>query len=263
MTSDTPRTPHRSRPTRRTLLLGGGFAATGLLALGAGLAVAGAKERPLALVYDGPQGCDDCAPTIATVLKDSPRGYRVEYVGPGTGTALTAAALARAELYVQPGGGSDLDGVWSDLEPIADDLREWVQNGGSYLGLCFGAYLAGSEPGFDLLPGDAFGWAGSEGSTVPDDRDTVIPVTWRGDTRHVYFQDGPGFTIDDSADVDVLATYSDGTPAVLVAAYGKGRVGVAGPHPEADRSWYTEKGLSNSDGYSMDLAQDLIAATGR
>lgn len=262
MTSDTPNIPQKKGATRRNLLLGGA-AVTGLLALGGGIALAGANERPLALVYNGPQGCDDCAPTIATVLQNSPRNYRVEYVGPGTGTELTAATLARAELYVQPGGGSDLEGTWSDLEPSADDLREWVRHGGSYLGLCFGAYLAGSNPGLDLLPGDAYGWAGSKGSTVPDDRDTVIPVTWRGEARHMYFQDGPGFTLNASADATVLATYPDGTPAVLVTGYGKGRVGVAGPHPEADRSWYTEKGLSNPDGYSSDLAMDLITTTTR
>jgi glutamine amidotransferase-like uncharacterized protein len=215
----------------------------------------------LALVYNGPQGCDDCGPAIAKVLRESPQQFRVLYVGPGTGTELTADVLDEADLYVQPGGGSDLESTWDDLSPASDDLRAWVKDGGSYLGLCFGAYLAGQNPGFNLLPGDAFGWAGSEGSTVPDDRDTVVPVTWKGQPRHMYFQDGPGFTLDDPMDATVLATYPNDVPAVLVANYGAGKVGVSGPHPEADYSWYEDKGLENPDGYSTDMIYDLITAT--
>jgi glutamine amidotransferase-like uncharacterized protein len=256
-------TPSHRLTTRRSLLLGG--AAAGALALGGGIAATRAatpsRERPLALVYDGPQGCDDCAPSIGSVLEAAPQRFRVEYVGPGTGNVLDAAALAAATLYVQPGGGADLQATWEDLEPVADDMRAWVQGGGSYLGLCFGAYLAGRGPGFDMLPGDAFGWAGTPGATVPDDRDTVIPVTWRGRERHVYFQDGPGFELDDTEGTTVLATYPNGVPAAIVAAYGKGHVGVTGPHPEADRSWYLDKDLRNPDGYSLDLALDLVATT--
>ena len=221
--------------------------------------------RPLALVYDGPQGCPECAPAIAAVLEDAPAPFRVEFVGPGTGTDLTAEVLAEAELYVQPGGGDDLEATWSDLEPQAGVVRDWVERGGSYLGLCFGAYLAGRDPGFDLLPGDAFGWAGSPGASVPDERDTVIPVTWRGEERWVYFQDGPGFALrpgaEEGAGVQVLATYPNGVPAVLVAPYGAGRVGVAGPHPEADESWFSDAGLTDPDGSGPDLISDLVATT--
>lgn len=247
--------------TRRTALIGGAAAAALLAMGGIASALTASAEQPLALIYNGPQGCDDCAPTIASVLRKAPRPFRTEYVGPGTGNELNAAALARADLYVQPGGGSDLEATWSDLEPASDAVRSWVKGGGSYLGLCFGAYLAGHNPGFGLLQGDTFGWAGSEGASVPDDRDVVIPVTWRGGERHMYFQDGPGFELDAAADVDVLATYSNGVPAVLVASYGRGKVGVAGPHPEATRVWYEDKDLSNPDGYRLDLAYDLIAAT--
>jgi len=131
------------------------------------------------------------------------------------------------------------------------------------MGMCFGAYLAGRDPGFDLLPGDAFGWAGSTGASVPDDRDTVIPVTWRGRRRHVYFQDGPGFRVDRPEGTTVLATYANGVPAALVARFGSGRVGVTGPHPEATRTWFADAGLENPDGYSPDLAHDLITTTTR
>ncbi|GAA4529320.1 BPL-N domain-containing protein [Amycolatopsis samaneae] len=247
---------------RRRLLFGVLPAAALLLT---GCARSAAEERstppPLALVYNGPQGCADCAPAIATLLRKAPQPFRVQYVGPGTGTPLTAEVLAEARLYVQPGGGADLDGTWRRLSASAEVVRAWVRDGGSYLGLCFGAYLAGRDPGFDLLPGDTRGYTGTEGATVPDARDTVVPVDWQGRRRHMYFQDGPAFVLDKGADATVLATYPNGTAAVVVAPYGRGRVGVSGPHPEADASWYAEKGLSNPDGVRTDLAYELIEAT--
>ncbi|MFD2470590.1 BPL-N domain-containing protein [Amycolatopsis silviterrae] len=258
---------HLSAARRPAVLLAGLLSVVLVLAVGCSQPKAGAEapprsaEPPLALVYNGPQGCDECGPAVAELLRRAPQHYRVEYVGPGTGKPLTAATLAEAQLYVQPGGGQDLDRTWQDLRGSADALRDWVRKGGSYLGLCFGGYLAGRDPGFGLLPGDTHGYAGSPGSTVPDDRDTVLEVSWRGKPRHMYFQDGPAFRLDDGADAAVLATYSNGAAAVVVAPYGKGRVGVSGPHPEADASWYEEKGLANPDGVRLDLAYELIQET--
>lgn len=246
---------------RRRLLLG--VLPAALLAGGC----AGSSEaeptgkRPLALVYNGPQGCAGCAPTIASLLRRGPRPFRVTYVGPGTGVPLTAGVLDKARLYVQPGGGSDLDGVWRVLRGSAGMMRDWVRGGGSYLGLCFGGYLAGRDPGFGLLPGDTNGYIDLPDTTIHDDRDTVVPVKWRGKRRYMYFQDGPAFLLDQGADAEVLATYPNGAAAVVVAPYGRGRVGVSGPHPEADRSWYEDAGLKNPDGVRFDLAHELIDKT--
>ncbi|WP_051341820.1 BPL-N domain-containing protein [Pseudonocardia spinosispora] len=247
---------------RRRLLLGVLPAAAVLVA---GCSRASADElggqAPLALIYGGPQGCPDCAPAVAALLRAAPRPFRTRYVGPDSGVALTSAVLAQARLYVQPGGGADLEGAWRQLRGSAELVRGWVREGGSYLGLCFGAYLAGRNPGFDLLPGDTDGYTSSPGAAVTDDRDTVVDVDWRGQRRHMYFQDGPAFYLNEGAGATVLATYPNGTVAAAVAPYGKGRVGVSGPHPEADESWYTEKGLSNPDGVRLDLAYDLVDAT--
>lgn len=248
---------HSTAVDRRRLLFGL-LPAAALLAAGCGRSNTG-KRTPLALVYNGPLGCSACAPTVATLLRGAPHPYRVEYVGGKT--PLTAAALADAQMYVQPGGGADLKGTWRHLSGSAGLIRDWVRDGGSYLGLCFGAYLAGRDLGFDLLPGDTNGYVGSRGATVPDDRDTVVPVNWRGKPRHMYFQDGPAFFLNPGADAKVLATYPNGTAAVVVAPYGKGQVGVSGPHPEADESWYAEKDLHNPDGVHFDLAYELIETT--
>lgn len=96
--------PRAAVMDRRRLLFGILPAAALLVT---GCARSDADERkarpPLALVYNGPQGCTDCAPAVADLLRRAPRPFEVTYVGPGTGKPLTASALAAAQLYVQPG----------------------------------------------------------------------------------------------------------------------------------------------------------------
>jgi hypothetical protein len=47
----------------------------------------------------------------------------------------------------------------------------------------------------------------------------------------------------------------------VVTSFGAGRVGVVGPHPEADRSWYRDAHLTNPDGVQPDLGHDLVEST--
>lgn len=171
---------------------------------------------------------------------------------------MSADTLATAHLYVQPGGGNDLHKAWRSVRKFGDPLREWLHNGGRYLGICMGAYLAGREPGWGLLPGDTAEYVGSQGATVSSPSDTVVSVRWRGKPRHMYFQDGPYFVLNKGAKATVLATYDNGVPAAVVAPYGAGQVGVVGPHPEADASWYAEYNLKNPDGIHFDLGYDLV-----
>ncbi|MEC3981503.1 hypothetical protein QMK34_40345, partial [Amycolatopsis sp. H20-H5] len=77
----------------------------------------------------------------------------------------------------------------------------------------------------------------------------------------MYFQDGPEFKLQENATANVLARYDNDLPAALVTPYGAGRVGVVGPHPEADQSWYDSAGLANPDGVRPDLGYDLVETT--
>jgi hypothetical protein len=88
--------------------------------------------------------------------------------------------------------------------------------------------------------------------------DTTISLVWRGSTRTVYFQDGPYFILDPGASgATVLATYTNGEIAAMVARFGSGAAGVVGPHPEADLGWYQAYGLPYP-GSTADLGHDLI-----
>ncbi|MFF1818394.1 BPL-N domain-containing protein [Kribbella sp. NPDC058245] len=217
------------------------------------------EPRRRVLVYRGVASGPELSEAAAALVLAWDRSAKIVYVGPGEKVKVTPEVLAGAALYVQPGGGQDIAGAWDDIRDTADAVRDWVRGGGRFLGICMGAYLAGSE-GFDLVPATTDGYIDTPGATVQGEADTVIALTWRDKPRHVFFQDGTAF-IDLKPDTTVIARYDNGTVAALTAPYGEGRVGVVGPHPEADQSWYDDAGLTNPDGVKFDLGVDLITAT--
>jgi glutamine amidotransferase-like uncharacterized protein len=211
--------------------------------LAAGSAGGSDESRPVALVYRGPASRPEgCAQAVAALLGASRWGFTVRYAGPDEETSLSERSLAGAALYAQPGGGSLAHG-YRHLRRHRDQIRDYVGRGGRYLGFCLGGYLAGATPGFALLPGDTDQYLSSPGATVHDRGDTLIQVRWRGHDRELFFQDGPHFLLDKTADATVLGTYPSGAIAALVARFGAGRVGVVGPHPEATKDWFTDAHL--------------------
>lgn len=211
-----------------------------------------------ALVYRGPAALPGCPEAVARLLATSRWGFRVHFVGPGEKLALSAETLAGAALYAQPGGGS-LARAYRHLRPHREAIRGFVGAGGGYLGFCLGGYLAGATPGFGLLPGDTDQYIASPGATVDSLRDTVVEVMWRGRPRALFFQDGPHFWLRPKAQATVVATYPNGTVAAAVTGYGRGRVGVVGPHPEATDDWFHDAGLPAAAD-TTDLGHDLVEA---
>lgn len=146
---------------------------------------------------------------------------------------------------------ADLDENWPEMEPHRDTIRNFVSGGGRYLGFCLGAYLAGYTPGFGLLPegADTDSEISQPGAQVKSEEDTVIQVNWTfghgsraGQTQRdvwLYFQDGAVLeTPANITDAKILARYSsNGNIAALLTPFGKGWVGVVGPHPEATQDW--------------------------
>lgn len=215
--------------------------------------------RPLALVYRGPGGCASCSAAAAALLRSTRWGFRVRFVGPEEELTLNRENLAAAAVYVQPGGVGTVDRAFDSLRSESAAIRSFVASGGRYLGLCMGGYLAGKNPGFDLLPGDSGQFITSPGASVTSEADTIVKVNWRNRPRFMYFQDGPFFTVNRAAaGLSVLATYTNGEISALVAPYGKGRIGVSGPHPEATGDWYQFNDVDDPDDFDADLGRDLV-----
>ena len=116
--------------------------------------------------------------------------------------------------------------------------------------------------GLRLLPEDTDHFITSPGADVTSARDTLVDVDWRGRRQRMFFQDGPVFRLPAPAPagVTVLARYAaNGEIAAMVAPFGRGKVGVVGPHPEAPADWYDAHGLTVERASAVPRGHDLIA----
>lgn len=222
------------------------LAAASILAGAAAPASADRSDRQIVhvAIYRGPAGCEDCSEAIGRAIAKLGRRYRIDYVGPGEAHDITPATLRHYALYVQPGGGQDLDGAAASLGPrrIAA-IRGFVAQGGGYLGLCMGAYLAGASH-VGLIADDPDGEVARPGFAVSTIADAAVPVRWAGRVQPLYFQDGPYLRAHpDDRHYRTVATYQNGDVAAARYSYGRGAVVLSGPHPEADRSWYDDADL--------------------
>ncbi|WP_235686675.1 BPL-N domain-containing protein [Tomitella gaofuii] len=222
------------------------------------------RRGPLALVYRGAASSPCCPEAAAALVAASGYGFDVRFVGEHERLRLSPSVLADAALYVQPGGGS-LGPAWKHLARHRETVRGFVDAGGSYLGLCLGAYLAGATPGFGLLPGDTDQYIRTRGAAVRDTHPHLVDVTWRGRPRSMYFQDGAEIIVDvpHTAGHEVLGRYPNGAIAALAADFGVGRVAVSGPHPEATRDWFIDDGLPPVSAAARAAGLDLIDAAMR
>jgi glutamine amidotransferase-like uncharacterized protein len=134
-----------------------------------------------------------------------------------------------------------------------EEVRRFVRDGGGYLGICAGAYLAlsGSEKWLGLVDGKTKSHKWQRGSgkvemeVLPLGKDlTGLPVR-RTDIRYV---NGPVFAPanqDEIPDFETLALFRTelakndspagimvDSPAMVRGSFGKGRVLISSPHPE-------------------------------
>jgi hypothetical protein len=221
-----------------------------------------AGPRPVALVYSdrftGPDDGDDTGALVAMLAATPHWDFEIVTVGP-TGSLPIREALAdpRVRLYAQPGAAGDDEAAFRRQHRDRPAIREFVRGGGRYLGICMGGFLA--ERGFfGVFKGRVEEYYSSPGAAVRTPDPALVPVTWRGAPRWMYFQDG-GFMVPkrSATGVSVLARYSNGSIAALVSSRWRGKVGLCGPHPEAPPAWYRDAGLDYG-GDTQDLGDDLI-----
>jgi glutamine amidotransferase-like uncharacterized protein len=217
---------------------------------------------PVGVVYSddstGPADGDDTR-ALVTLLRGNARwNFHVLTVGPnGTMPVQEALAAPEVRLYAQPGADGDDSSAYKRQKGDKAAIRDFVRRGGRSLGICMGGFLA--EPGhFNIFRGRVNEYYSSRGASVTTADPALVCVTWRGTPRQLYFQDG-GYMVPHrkAVGVTVLARYSNNTIAALVASFGRGKVGLSGPHPEAPPGWYRDGGLCYP-GSTRDLGDDLV-----
>ena len=141
--------------------------------------------------------------------------------------------LKKYHIVAFPGGIGDSDSFEYLLKNRADDVAEYIGNGGRYLGICMGAYWA-SKYYFNLLDDvEAVQYIKRRKSDIKRSYATIADVLWNNETQSMYFYDGCAL-IGDKSKMNIVSTYANGDP---MAIYQK-RIGLIGCHPESMPSWY-------------------------
>jgi glutamine amidotransferase-like uncharacterized protein len=163
---------------------------------------------------------------------------------------LTDDFLSQADIIAFPGGIGDADEfdvIFNEVH--VEIVRDFIQDGGKYLGICMGAYWAGSNY-FDLLwEVEPVQYVCRPGAEITSEKPTTALVGWNGIRQDMYFYDGCAF-IGRTQDCDVVATYKNGD---AMAIY-QGNLGLIGCHPESEEWWHDLDELGHwHDGHHNEL----------
>lgn len=143
------------------------------------------------------------------------------------------------DLIAMPGGPSS---KMSDEigETGLLNIRNFVENGGHYIGFCGGAYLASKRSIFKTTQHDldkTRNLALFNGTKMgPIDAGLGYITLMHNHTELPVYLYGGGYFVDASKHnhVDILAKFSDGEAAVILCHFGKGKALLSSPHFEYD-----------------------------
>jgi glutamine amidotransferase-like uncharacterized protein len=188
--------------------------------------------HPLVMLYEGAGS----SPNDVKVWKAILDSKGISYAGLDASAlnGMTRRDFMGYDLLLIPGG--NFEAMGKALSPVATTaIREAVQSGTNYLGICAGALLAGNSPynGINLTNGVHFGFQAKSKEGVRKAAVAVFLPAQLGSGFH-YWQDGPEL----SGWGKPIAKYYDQTPAVVQGQVGRGWVVLAGTHPEAPVEWF-------------------------
>ena len=178
-------------------------------------------------LYSGPGG--ELAADVEFVLQELEISYcKLDH------EVIKEGELKSCSILIIPGGYT-LRLVQSLSKKGLEVIRKFVSNGGGYIGICAGAYLAterveilGKPPGLGIINivNKRRRGVGIKKIILKDH-----PVT-KGIKKEltIRYQNGPDIII--QRDAEEVASYKNGTTAIATAYYGKGKVIVFSPHPE-------------------------------
>ena len=132
-----------------------------------------------------------------------------------------------------PGGLGDASSFDFLTKENGNRIKKFMKRGGAYLGVCMGAYWAGSEY-FDLLNSvDAVQYITRPKTDTKRPHAKNIDVVWNDVPEKMFFYDGCALVGDESK-FQTVARYANGDPMAIIQK----RIGLIGCHPESEKHWY-------------------------
>jgi len=135
-----------------------------------------------------------------------------------------------------PGGIGDADRFDTLMKYNYDAVRNYVKQGGKYLGICMGAYWASSDY-FDILHNVKVNqYIKRPNTDTHRPHPKAMPVVWNNESHRMYFYDGCAF---EGNNFKTVATYPNMDPMAII----QNKIGLIGCHPESNKYWYNKKYL--------------------
>ena len=137
------------------------------------------------------------------------------------------------DIIAIPGGIGDSESFHWLLRTNGDLIRQFISKGGKYLGICMGAYWAGSYYLNVLDNVDAVQYITQPGTDTRRPHAKAIDVVWNGVPDKMFFYDGCAL-VGDVTKFTTVATYANGDPMAII----QNNIGLIGCHPESEQFWY-------------------------
>ena len=207
------------------------------------------KTRELKVgIYRGPGSPQGGVDNVTHVLKPFPQVTVVVL----SGHEVASLNLSTYDVLVFPGGSGSGQSKGIGAAGLKN-VREFVQNGGGYVGICGGAYLACSNFswGLGILNAGTVSSKWQRGQAMLDLEPTQAGQELLGDVKGTFkvrYHNGPilkpaartdipAYTAvtlfkTEVAENETPAGVQVNSPAHVIATFGKGRVFISSPHPE-------------------------------
>jgi phosphoribosylformylglycinamidine (FGAM) synthase-like amidotransferase family enzyme len=137
------------------------------------------------------------------------------------------------DMIAVPGGLGDASSYETAFRYNAEPVRDFVAKGGRYLGICMGAYWAGSHYLNILQDVDAEQYITRPKTDTHRPHAKNLDICWNGRTQKMFFYDGCAL-VGDQTRFETVATYANGD----AMAIRQNNIGLIGCHPESEQFWY-------------------------
>ena len=137
------------------------------------------------------------------------------------------------DIVAVPGGFGDASSFDRLFKTNQNSVKTFVTNGGKYLGICMGAYWAGSHY-LNILDGiEAVQYITQPNTDTRRPHAKDINIVWQEHPNRMFFYDGCAL-VGDTSKFKTIATYTNGDAMAVI----QNNIGLIGCHPEAEQFWY-------------------------
>jgi glutamine amidotransferase-like uncharacterized protein len=214
-------------------------------------------QKKTVLIYNGPGVSQESLKHIWLAVREVLPDYPVEYIGPSQ--VINDLWEEKAAVFILP-GGADIP-YTQELNGLGNQkIKNYVANGGAFLGICAGSYYAGAfvdfakntflevqgERELAFFPGIVKGPVLAQYDYLSQKGARAARLTWgaskgfKEGEKFTVFYNGGGYFVDAAnfSNTSVLAYYDEEKklPGIIQCRIGRGVAILSGAHVEYDPS---------------------------